>query len=174
MNMKLFTLTGISLVLALVTQAGAQSALSAGARYHSRHSQYEELPFANGDFSYTLGYEYHDAGGFWQLLVGYAPTISDGSDGRGIGVDSVITPQLNLLFEDRNWLAGVGILSSYVKTEEGNAWTDVYWQTMIGYEITLPLFKLELMVYYPFHTWKTFRDFKSEDLEFGASIKRTF
>ena len=174
MNIKTILLAACVVCAMAPSQGRAQSVVSAGARYHSRHSQFTELPYANGDMSYVLGYEYHDAGGFWQFLLGYAPTISKGSDGRGAGVESVLTPQLNLLLEDRNFIAGVGILASYISAEGGDDWTDVFWQVMAGYEIPLPLFKLELMVYYPFEKWKTFRDFKTGDLEFGASLKRSF
>lgn len=160
----------------------AGNALDIGARYHTRHSQYTELPYNNGDWSYQLGYEYHEGPAFWQLLVDYAPSISKGTDGRGLGVDGVITPQINLLFEDRNWLAGVGALSSYImyddkiidKSLKKDDWTDIYWQVMIGYDLPLPAFDIEVMVYYPFEKWKTFKDFKTDDLEFGIMLKRMF
>lgn len=170
-------LTAIALLLALQVQSIAGHALTAGGRYHMRHSEYLELPFDDGDLSYLLGYEYHEGSAFWQLLVGYAPDISEGDDGRGIGIKSVTTPQINLLFEDRNWLGGVGALASYIETEDDvdlereSDWTDVYWQLMLGFQIPLPAFNIEVMAYYPFEKWKTLRDFEFGDIEYGVLLK---
>lgn len=169
-------LAAITLVLTLQGPSIAGHALSAGARYHMRHSEYTELPFDDGDMSYLLGYEYHEANAYWQLLVGYAPDISDGDDGRGVGVNAVITPQLNLLFADRNWLGGVGVLASYIETEDSDAsdWTDIYWQLMFGFQIPLPAFHVEVMAYYPFEKWKTLSDFDAGDIEYGLLLKLKF
>jgi hypothetical protein len=172
----------VSMLCLTQYQASASHALAAGARYHARHSQYVELPFDKGDISYLLGYEYQEAAAFWQLLVGYAPSIGEGTDGRGLGVDSVVTPQINLFFEDRNWLAGVGVLASYIilddkviaDPEREDDWTDVYWQVMLGYQIPLKIYNIEIMAYYPFEKWNTFRDFEGRDIEFGLLLKRRF
>ena len=147
----------------------AASAVSAGGRYHARHTTFEELPFDKGDISYTVGYEYHDQAGCWQLLVGYTPEVAD-----GLAVDSVITPQLNLLIKDRAWIAGTGILGSYIETELESDWTDVYWQVMLGFELPLPVFKLEILAYYPFESWSEFDEFDTDDLEYGLSMKFMF
>jgi len=175
MNMKTL-LAILPLLLVLQGPALAEHAISAGARYHMRHSQYLELPFDKGDISYLLGYEYHEANAFWQLLVGFAPDITEGDDGRGAGIASVITPQINLFFEDRNWLGGVGALASYIKTDNSgeNDWTDIYWQLMLGFQIPLPAFDIEVMAYYPFERWKTLSDFKARDIEFGLLLKYRF
>lgn len=165
-----------SVLISLQGLAIAGHALTAGARYHMRHSEFLELPFDDGDMSYLLGYEYHEYSAFWQLLVGYAPDISAGDDGRGIGVESVITPQINLLFEDRNWLGGVGALASYIETEDSDAsdWTDVYWQLMLGFQLPLPALDVEFMAYYPFEEWKALSDFDAGDIEFGLLFKFKF
>lgn len=165
-----------ALLLTMQAPAVAGHALSAGARYHMRHSEHLELPFDKGDMSYLLGYEYHEGDAFWQLLVGFAPDISEGKDGRGSGIDSVITPQLNLLFKDRNWLGGVGALASYIKTEDRDVsdWTDIYWQLMLGFQIPLPAFHVEFMAYYPFEKWKTLRNFDARDIEYGLLLKFKF
>ncbi len=183
MRMIVVLSRALCLLCLFITPVTARHALSAGARYHTRHMQYVELPYNKGDMSYMLGYEYHEAGGFWQLLIGFTPSVSDGTDGRGIGVESVITPQLNLLFEDRNWVAGVGVLSSYINRDNKaviedeelrDEWTDIYWQLMIGYRMVLPALQIELMLYYPFEKWNTLRNFKGEDLEYGLMLKRMF
>jgi len=164
--------------LSLQGLAIAGHALTGGARYHMLHSEYVELPFDEGDLSYLLGYEYHEGSAFWQLLVGYAPDISEGDDGRGIGVNSVITPQINLIFEDRNFLGGVGVLASYIEMEDEvdleSDWTDVYWQLMLGYQIPLPAFQVEIMAYYPYEKWELLSDFDFGDIEYGLQFKRRF
>ncbi len=144
--------------------------VSAGARGHIEHTQYLEYPFEDGDLSYTIGYEYHDRSGYWQLILGYTPEVGDGTV-----IESIITPQINLIVQDRGWLAGVGALSSYVETAEGRTdWTDVYWQVMLGFEIPLPMLTFEALAYYPFEKWSTFSDFDSDDIEFGGSLKFAF
>ncbi len=175
MNKKI-VFGAITLLLAMQVQSFASHALTAGARYHRLHSEYLELPFDNGDISYLLGYEYHEGTAFWQLLVGYAPDISEGKDGRGAGINAVITPQINLLFKDRNWLGGVGVLASYVEADESDAndWTDVYWQLMFGFQIPLPAIDIEVMAYYPFEKWNTLRDFDAGDIEYGLLFKFKF
>ncbi len=178
--MKIITVLCIVCVLSgmMTSAANAKQAISAGARYHTRHSEFIELPYDKGDMSYQIGYEYHEGGGFWQLLVGFTPSISEGTEGRGIGIESVITPQLNLLFEDRNWLAGVGVLASYIRTDDEseieNDWTSIYWQVMLGLRLPLPVFNVEIMAYYPFEKWSTFRDFSGKDIEYGLILKWLF
>jgi hypothetical protein len=168
--MKQITYAILSILLMTSLQSSfAESAVSAGGRYHARHTTFEELPFDKGDISYTVGYEYHDQAGYWQLLVGYTPEVAD-----GLAVDSVITPQLNLLIKDRAWIAGTGILGSYIETELESDWTDVYWQVMLGFELPLPVFTLEILAYYPFESWSDFDEFDTDDLEYGLSMKFMF
>ncbi len=45
--------------------------LSLGARWHMDHSEFEELPFDDGDIGYLMAYEYHEGLGFWQVGVDY-------------------------------------------------------------------------------------------------------
>ena len=147
-----------------------QSAVGAGVRQHVLHSAFEELPFEDGDLTYTLGYEYHDRAGYWQILVGYTPEV-----GEGDIVDYVITPQLNLIIQDRVFLAGTGILGSYVESiEDGGDWTSVYWQLMLGLEIPLGPVTLEAMAYYPYESWSDLDDFEFDDIEYGGSLKFYF
>jgi len=174
MNIKIM-LSAFAILIVMQAPASAAQAISAGARYHMRHSEYAELPYDDGDLSYLLGYEYHENNAFWQLLVGYAPDITTG-DEDGTGAKSVVTPQLNLFFADGNWLGGVGILASYIDTEdsESSDWTDVYWQLMLGLQLPLPVLDVELMAYYPFEKWSTLSEFEAGDIEFGVQIKFKF
>lgn len=176
MNTK-HMITALSLLcFTQMPAALAENAITAGARYHATHSHYLELPFEKGDISYTLGYEYHEASAFWQLLLGYTPDVDKGNDGRGIGVDYVLTPQINLLFVDKNCMLGIGVLSSYMERLDNakSDWTDIYWQMLFGFQIPLPIFNIDVMAYYPFEEWKTFTDFETKDIEFGVQIKRMF
>ncbi len=156
----------LALTLPVLAVPATRPAVLAGARYHVEHSVFTELPFDSGDLSYTLGWEYHDQNGFWQLLVGYAPEI-----GGTNGVDYVVTPQLNLLLEDRGWQAGVGALSSYVVTEDESDWTSIYWQFLLGFTLQLPAFSIDIMSYYPFESWGKLSDFDAGDIEFGVMVK---
>lgn len=172
------TFTSYILSLSLLTAAASlaqaqQSAVSVGARQHSEHSQFEEIPFQDNDLTYTLGYEYQEQAGYWQLLVGYTPEIGDETLEK-----SVITPQLNFVVQDNIWLGGVGILGSYIETEAESEtesdWTDMYWQVMLGVEIPVPIFDLEVLAYYPFEDWGEFSEFDTDDVEFGAALKYPF
>ncbi len=175
MKTLLTCLALVSLLVLFPQFTNADSGISAGVRQHVTHSVFEELPFEDGDLTYTIGYEYHDKHGYWQLLVGYTPEV--GIEELGIdeiAVDYVITPQLNLIIQDGIFLAGTGILGSYIETEEDSDWTDVYWQLMLGFEIPLGALRLELLAYYPFESWGEIDEFDFDDVEYGGSFKILF
>ena len=154
----------------------ATSAIGVGARLHTLHSIYADLPYQDDDLSYTIAYEYHDAAGYWQLMVAFTPEVgeSEDEDEDSVAVQSVITPQLNLLIEDQIWLAGVGILGDYIETEEDSEWSDMYWQVMLGICLPLGAVELEILAYYPFENWDTIGDFDSGDIDYGATVKFLF
>ena len=170
--------------------ARATSAIGVGARHHVQHTAYEDYPYADGDLSYTIAYEYHDAAGYWQLMVGFTPDVGERTavegdsttvegegtteEEAGAVVESIITPQINLMIEDRIWLAGVGILSDYIETSEDTEWSDIYWQVILGILVPIGNLELEILAYYPFEDWGTIGDFDADDIEFGASIKFLF
>ena len=172
--MKTFvaSLLSVLFLLPLIVNAGdsPNSAVGLGVRRHVLHSTFQDLPFEDGDLTYTLGCEYHDQSGYWQLLVGYTPEV-----GEGDLVDFVITPQLNLIIQDRIFLAGGGILGSYIESkDEGGDWTSVYWQFMLGLEIPIGPLNLEIMSYYPFEGISELSDFDLGDIEYGGSLKYYF
>ena len=163
--------------------ARATSSIGVGARQHVQHTIYEDYPYSDGDLSYTIAYEYHDAAGYWQLMVGFTPDVGDrtvdddddtGEEEAEPLVESIITPQINLLIEDRLWLAGIGILSDYIETTEDTDWSDIYWQLMLGLVLPLGNLELEILAYYPFEDWDAISDFDTDDIEFGASVKFMF
>ena len=148
-----------------------RSALDAGVRYHADNSAYEDLPFGDGDLSYSLGYEYHDKNYYVQVAAGYCPDVTGTND-----VDYVITPQANLFLTDGAWEAGVGILDSYIsdKNDANDEWTDIYWQLILG--VTFPVFNipLGLHAFYPFERWGDIDEFDLKDIEYGATLKYSF
>jgi hypothetical protein len=110
------------------TQAGVHF-IDLGARWHSESSAREDLPFGDNDISYVLGYEYHENAAYWQLGLGIAPDVTaqdvdlPGTTNAVTGkpetfkddtVDMVLTPQINLIFEDGAFFGGVGGFWSYI------------------------------------------------------------
>ena len=153
------------------TKRQKKQAVGVGARYQVENTYIEDLPFDDGDITYTLSYEYHDRAGYWQVMVGYTPDVGDGDI-----VDYVITPQLNLIIQDGVFRAGTGVLGSYVQNkEDGSDWTDVYWQMMLGLEYPIGSFSLEAMAYYQFDAWgDMLSDFEFDDMVYGGVLKYYF
>jgi len=168
-----------SLMLAPHANAAAATFYSIGARYHATHSRFEDYPFRSGDLTYQAGMEFHEGIGFWQIIVGYTPSVKsppepDDPELVVPEIDYVFTPQLNLILHDQGWLVGTGILSSYIKDEVESDWSKVYWQTMLGYQFRLQHFTLDVMGIYPFDSWSNFSDFRFGNMEFSVMLKRRF
>jgi hypothetical protein len=171
---KLLFSVGIAVVMASglsFAAATASSGIDVGARYHIRHSEFAELPFADGDLTYAAGYEVRDENGLLQLLCGFTPEFADRDD-----LDYGITPEANLLFTDGLFQGGLGILSTYTKNSGGNDdWMDLYWQWVLG--LNVPLGKrlsLQANAYYVFETWSRLNKFAFDDVEFGGFITYKF
>ncbi len=175
-NKAKFLLSVLCLLAAchLSAQAAAGTRYSAGLRYHTQDKEFETYPFQDGDLSYLIGMEFHEGIGYWQLLLGYTPSLDAPEDPEAPEVKSVITPQLNLILQDRGWLAGSGILASYVEDDLDKDWTDIYWQTMIGYQFSFGLFDAELLAVYPFEEWSVFTEFDFDNLEWNFLLKTRF
>lgn len=156
------------------SMVSAESAISGGARYHQNSSVIPDWAFDEGDLSYQVGYEYKEGAGYWQLLVGFAPDVTDDGLEETPEIKTVITPQLNLIFEDQGWLAGTGILGNYIETEEDSDWSDLYFQLMIGFNLPLPFLSPEFMAVYPFEDWGDLGDFDFDDIEYSLLIKYEF
>ena len=145
-----------------------------GARYHGGHTRFEDYPFRSGDLTYQAGIEFHEGIGFWQMLLGYTPSVKADPESTAPEIDYIVTPQLNLILHDQGWLAGTGILSSYIKDDLESDWTKVYWQTMIGYQFRFQHFTLDVMGLYTFDKWSNFSDFRFGNMEASAMLKRRF
>jgi hypothetical protein len=171
--MKLVAVSLIALTLLKVSTFAAGSgnnyAATVGARMHSDHSVFTELPYGDNDVSYLLAIEGREEDGFWQIGVDYAPAIS-GND----TTDYVITPQLNLLWQDRYFFGGIGALQSYVSDSIENDWTDLYWQFTVGLQIPFGGIDISLQTYYAFDKWDDLGDFKGKDLDYGVSLSYRF
>ncbi|MFU8780897.1 MAG: hypothetical protein ACNA71_07720 [Kiritimatiellia bacterium] len=162
-------------IIAPTPARGAANYYTAGARFHTTHKSFEEYPFSNSDISWQAGMEFHEGVGYWQLIVGYAPSIKETTkEDDPIAIDSVITPQLNLIIQDRGWLAGAGAYAFYIRTDEENDWSKIYWQTMIGYEFQMKAFDISIMGIYSFDRWGNISDFRFGDLETSVMIKKKF
>ena len=162
-------------ICSFTTEAHAAANFYAiGARYHTTNSTFEDAPFRSGDLTYQAGLEFHEGVGYWQLLLGYTPSVKADPEAEGPEIDYIFTPQLNLIIQDRGWLAGAGILSSYIRDETESEWSSMYWQTMLGYQFRLQQFTLDVMSLYTFDKWGNISDFRFGDVEFSAMIKRRF
>lgn len=147
--------------------------MAIGLRHHALHSVYEELPYDDGDVSYGFAYEYHEGSAYWQLALDYAPETTSTNK-----CDYALTPQLNLLFKDGIWSAGLGIMSSYLvyedDSENDDEWTDIYYQFLAGLNIPLGSLSLDIMAGYVFEEWSELSDFEFGDMDVVGWLKYTF
>ena len=163
---------------ASIQRAGRQSPsvnrighqIGVGVVYHKTHSDFETLPFRDGDLTYTMSYEYHEGIGYWLLGIGFTPSV-DGND----AIDHIITPELSLVIKDRIYRAGVGILKSYIsdKNDEIDN-TDIYYRFNLG--LNLPIsahFCIDLNGLYVFEKWRDI-DFEFGDIEYGMIFNYIF
>jgi hypothetical protein len=116
-----------------------------------------------------VAYEYHEDTGCWQLAVDFAPDVTGSA-----AIDYVITPEMNLIFSDRSFKLGLGILSSYISSSAGDDWSDMYWQFLAGFDLVMGGLDFDLMVYHVFEDWDDVGDFETDDLEFGAWFNYSF
>ena len=168
----LFLLISILFTISFTGSANGQSAFGAGVRLHTDHSAFKSLPFSHADLTYLLYYEVHEAGALLQLNLGYTP-----EPGEGSSIDTVWTPQANLIIKDSFWRGGVGILSSYIESDidNDNGWTDYYWQFITGIHISFfEGIGIDINSYYIFENWGKLNKFDFRDIESGVSINFSF
>jgi hypothetical protein len=162
----------LTLMAAISLAAGSEieHKVSIGTRRHINHSEFDSLPFGDGDLTYLVAYECHEAVGFWQLGIGYTPEPSGDKS-----VDYVLTPQISLIVKDGFWRVGLGALKSYIAGNQGNNWMDIYWQFNFG--INIPFSSrigLDVNSYYVFEEWDKIMDFDTRDIEFGVLLNFKF
>jgi len=166
-------------VLAPAGAAKGKSQFSVGLRQHVDHSEFDEYPFDDDTLAYGVAYEYHDKVAFWQLAVLYtedvdAVTNAPGATTSTSEVDYILTPQLNLIYNEDYWRAGAGILGSYVVTDDDEDWIDPYWQFMLGIGFPVMAFKADFYAYYVYEDWGSLADFDFGDIEFGGWLGYEF
>jgi len=172
MKNRILTVGAILLACFFISSAiSAKSphSISVGGRQHVDHSVFTDLPFSDGDISYSLGYEYHEPSGYWQIALDYTPEIDDDET-----VDYVLTPQLNLVITDKIWRGGVGILKSLIESEDDSDWTDLYWQILLGVSIPVGKINIEANGVYAFEDWDELSELDSDDIEFMGRIVFNF
>jgi len=178
-------LASVGLLQAAQNASKSEQAMGLGVRTHALHSTFTDLPYDDGDLSYGLSYEFHEASGYWQIAVDYCMDPSrtttnglkaaDSTNGVKMA-NSVITPQLNLIFKDKFWRGGVGALASYIDdeiTQEAD-WTDIYYQFLLGIGVPLGKLGLDVMAVYPFEDWGSLGDFDTGDIDVQVWLKYIF
>ena len=170
MKLHACVVVGLALLLAAPVLAG-HSRLGLGARYHTDHSVFTDLPYEDGDLGLGLSYQYHEDLAYWELGVDFTPEVGE-SDGYE---NYALTPEVNLVVKDRIWRAGLGGLMTYVHPEEGDDdWSDFYWQLLAGISVPYGRLALDIMAYYPFENWGDLPDFEFGDMEFGGRLTNRF
>jgi hypothetical protein len=169
--------------LSVSGQNQSHSSITAGGYIHTDHSVYTDLPYGNGDISYMLAYEYAERLALWQLGVGFAPHVTGTRDedsaedgAEPVGTDLVVTPQLNLLFKDRWFRGGTGILGSYIRNDDGEGdWIGPYWQLLLGLDFELSSsFAVGGNAHYVMKNWDDIVDFKFGDIEYSVLLSYRF
>lgn len=165
MKNKYITIMSATLLLlvASVQFCSAQTSTSIGAKYHPAHSEFLELPYDDGDMSVGIAYSGESEDSVWQLAVDYAWDLNGSTT-----TDYIITPQINLLWKDRAWFGGVGIMSSYIEDMiTGDDWTDIYYQLIFGVKVPFYGTSMDLGAHYEFESWNDLGKFDFGDLTYG-------
>jgi hypothetical protein len=149
----------------------SESTLGLGFRTHAAQTTFKDYPFDDGDISYGIAYEFHEEAAYWQLAVDYAFDL-----GGTNAIDSVVTPQINLVFKDGVWRGGLGALSSYISPSDDTKaeWSDIYYQFLLGIGVPLGKLGLDVMAAYPFSDWGELGDFDAGGIEVVVWLKYFF
>ncbi len=170
MSMRKTIAVGMVVValLAVVAQADSQ-AISLSVRVHRDQEKFTEYPYSDGDLSYMAAWEVHSEEALIQLGADICPKFKDND-----AVDYAASPVLNLIFKDRVFRGGLGVLSTYEQGDDSK-WMDIYWQFLLGLSFDLPA-KLSIDIYaiYPFKDWSSLGDFATKDIEYSAGLAYHF
>jgi len=170
----------LGIVLALSSRpalAESPHSLSVGGRYHTENTVFTDLPYGNADISYALAYTFAEKYVAIKLGADFAPDVSGDRDAPHTNkTDYVISPQVNLIVKDRIFRGGVGLLTSYIRDNQGEGdWLDPYWQLMLGLAIPLGAhFSVEGNVYYVLQNWDKIANFRPKDIEYGLWVNYNF
>lgn len=145
--------------------------LGLGVRLHSHNSVFEERPYSSGDTSYELYYEIHDlaTSGFWQIVFGSSESPENSE------INKIYSQQLNLIFKDRIYRGGFGILNHCIVTDKYEKWADTYYQFIFGIYISFSeKLGLALNSYYVFEEWDTVTKLNGGDIEYALMLDFKF
>lgn len=147
-------------------------AVDVGGRYHQASTVLKDIPYDEGDWSYHAGFEAHEGAGYWEVGADFGDATA-GTNGTAM----LITPQVNLMAEDRGVVGGIGLLSTYNQdaVEGEDEWSDLYFQFSIG--IDMPIGKrigIRLLAHYPFSDWGDLSDFDFSDMEYSGTVRYRF
>ena len=168
-NTLIVFIVGSFVFLSITAGARAQTSSSRvgfAFRQHNPDSTLESVTFGD-DLSYMLAYEWEEQQAFWQIAVDYAPEIDTTNS-----VNSIITPQLNLLFKDKGWLGGIGVLSSLIEEDSGeDDWSDAYYQLIIGFSLPVFGLKFNISAYYQFDSFSDIESFEEDNIDYAVWFK---
>ena len=170
----------LSIALALLIRpalAKSPHSLSVDGRYHTENTVFTDLPYGNADISYGLAYTFAEEHAAIKLGADFSPDVSGIRDAPNTNkTDYVITPKINFIVKDRMFRGGVGILTSYIRDDQGEGdWLDIYWQMMLG--LCIPLgqkLSLEGNVYYILERWDKIVNFRPKEIEYGLWLNYNF
>ncbi|PIE71767.1 MAG: hypothetical protein CSA22_01020 [Deltaproteobacteria bacterium] len=142
---------------------------SVGARFHQEQPEFKNPSFGDGDMTYLAAYEYHELYGSWQFALGYTPETDLDET-----VDYILTPEINLIYKERFYRGGIGMLKDYIKWEDQSGWRDLYYQFIVG--VGFPIMKMNLNItgYYVFDDWGNIGKFDFGNLEYAAMLRFNF
>lgn len=160
----------LPLLLLLSAPLFGQMGVSVLVKEHDARSNFSERPYGKDDLSYGLFVEAFEGVGGWKFG---AMTSSDLS---GIpGVDTVITPEIGLVFMDRIWETGFSVLIDYVDADGQTDWGDVYFQVQFGLNIPLgDRLQLGAHGFYPMESLGDITDIGFSDLDYGIQLRMMF
>lgn len=164
------------LIPSIALPQNADVRFGGAARFHAGHDKLQDVPY-DGDWSYGLVYEYREPQAYFQLLLSYTPNASFTGefDGKSGPIDSIWTPEFNLLFTQGPWAAGMGILKHHVRREDGGEWSPVMWQFLFGLNLgQRSSTALDVMAGYEFSSWGDVSEIRMGDVDVRISLTRAF
>jgi hypothetical protein len=176
--------TGLALLVPSLLFAQTESGRwGACARFHAGHGSEidneNKVPF-DGDWSYGLVYEYREPQAMFQIILSGTPNagykgVFDGVDYSQTPIDTIWTPEFNLIFTEGAWIGGMGVLKHLVRSEDGGRWSPVFWQFLLGFTLGQRQgFALDLMAAYEFRSLAETSDIDFDKLDVRLSLTKAF
>jgi hypothetical protein len=171
------------LVPALASAQTGSSRWGACARFHAGHGSEPDnenkVPY-DGDWSYGLVYEYREPQAMFQIIMSGAPNVGykgffDGVDYSQTSIDTVWTPEFNMIFTEGAWTGGMGVLKHLVRSENGGQWSPVFWQFLLGFTLGQRAgFAMDVTACYEFRSLTKASDMNVDQLDVRISLTKAF